>query len=59
MTIVAHDLTGAQTPKVFVHGLSAALEVAAAIALVAFVMVRPRAAASETRVHRSVPTSEG
>jgi hypothetical protein len=31
--IIAHEVGGAQTPQVFVHGLSVALEVAAVIAL--------------------------
>jgi hypothetical protein len=43
--IMAHEIGGRSTPAAFVHGLSVALHVAAAIAvvgaLVAAVMVRP------------------
>jgi EmrB/QacA subfamily drug resistance transporter len=49
--IMAHEIGGSQTPQTFVHGLSAALEVAAAIAIagavVAFAMVRSHGASSE------------
>jgi EmrB/QacA subfamily drug resistance transporter len=53
--IMAHEIGGRQTPAAFVHGLSVALEVAAAIAvagaLIAAVMVRPHVGRDAPNVH--------
>jgi EmrB/QacA subfamily drug resistance transporter len=59
--IMAHEIGASQAPQAFVHGLSRALEVSAAIAiagaLLAFVLVRPQGASP--RRHRPIPPVGG